>query len=949
MTLTNLLYNIIIAPIELIIEFIFCFYNTKIGVAGIMGAIVAVSLAVNFLALPLYNIADSLQEKERNIQLSLSKWVKHIKKNFKGDERFMMLQAYYRENNYHPLYALRSSLSILIEIPFFIAAYQFLSHSTSLQGAVFAFLHDLGAPDGLAKISMGGIRKYSINLLPILMTLINFVSGAIYLKKAPLKEKIQLYALALVFLFILYDSPSGLVCYWILNNTFSLFKNLVNTKVKNPHRLVHLVISGILLVASVFILFRPNYKIIKRLALLAFSLTITFLPFAINLTKKIFNKLNISSQNHNTKFITISRTNKTQFSIFIFSAIGLALLAGFLLPSGIIATSPAEFAFVGNTDSPISYIWSNLSFFIGLFLFWPFAIYKMFGEKVQKILSPLWALFFLTALFNVYVFKYEYGNFSIFFKLNEAKCLKDYSTLYTILPVITSLGIIAIFFAIRKFNLQKYAATFLFVLCFAELALGIKNTTGIKKEFARFAEIYRENSEQEIPGEKNDKIEPVYHLSRTKQNVVVLFLDKAVSSFLPYIVKEFPEMEEQFSGFTYYPNTVSFSNHTLKGSPAMMGGYEYTPENANKRKDISLREKHNEATLLLPKLFLDVGFDVTVTDPPSPNYSWKGDFSAFKKYPEIHVSEQIGKYKNKYLVLHPELEVKDLDICVRGNLQSFTLLEILPPIFRYTYYYGGNYYHDLISKKLHDITNDSFLANYTTLYFMNELTDAENTKSAYIFICNETPHDYTLLENKTYRPAINLNENLASSGFYNYKYKPSSDSASDLASYHVNTATLLQVAKWLDYLKNISVYDNTRIIIVADHGAELSLPPFRRMKYGEEYASYNPLFLYKDFNAKGNLKTDNTFMTNADTIFLATKNLGLTENNPFTGNALNDFNKKDVAHIYETIREDDFAEWNPSYLLDTKLWVLKDKKYHTPSYTVHDNIFDESNWEKIVK
>ncbi len=156
MALSTFLYNIIIAPIELVIEFVFSFYNAKIGIVGIMGAIVAVSLAVNFLALPLYNIADSLQEKERNIQMGLSKWVKHIKKNFKGDERFMMLQAYYRENGYHPLYALRSSLSILIEIPFFIAAYQFLFHSTSLQGVGFAFLHALGAPDALVKIPMGG-------------------------------------------------------------------------------------------------------------------------------------------------------------------------------------------------------------------------------------------------------------------------------------------------------------------------------------------------------------------------------------------------------------------------------------------------------------------------------------------------------------------------------------------------------------------------------------------------------------------------------------------------------------------------------------------------------------------------------------------------------------------------------------------------------------------------
>ncbi|WP_191014897.1 YidC/Oxa1 family membrane protein insertase [Treponema zioleckii] len=198
---------------------------------------------------------------------------------------------------------------------------------------------------GSVQISTGGELPYSINLLPILMTLINFVSGVIYLKKAPLKEKIQLYALALVFLFILYDSPSGLVCYWILNNTFSLFKNLVNAKVKNPRRLVHLVISGILLLASIFILAKPNYALAKRLALVGFSMLVAFLPVCMGFARRLLNKRDsteVSTSHHDSGF-----------SIFILSALGLALLAGFLLPSGIIATSPVEFSFVGNTDSPL--------------------------------------------------------------------------------------------------------------------------------------------------------------------------------------------------------------------------------------------------------------------------------------------------------------------------------------------------------------------------------------------------------------------------------------------------------------------------------------------------------------------------------------------------------------------------------------------------------------------
>ena len=58
------------------------------------------------------------------------------------------------------------------------------------------------------------------------MTIINISASAVYSKGLSLKEKIQLYLTAAVFLILLYNSPSGLVLYWTLNNLFSLLKNI---------------------------------------------------------------------------------------------------------------------------------------------------------------------------------------------------------------------------------------------------------------------------------------------------------------------------------------------------------------------------------------------------------------------------------------------------------------------------------------------------------------------------------------------------------------------------------------------------------------------------------------------------------------------------------------------------------------------------------------------------
>ena len=218
--MSSLLYYIIIYPIELLLDIVFHLAHVASGNPGI--AIIVVSLVVNILLLPLYRRADAIQAEEKKRQDAMSGWVSHIKRTFKGDERIMMLSAYYKEQQYHPLYALRSSISLLLQIPFFIAAYHFLSHLSLLTGTSFLMIRDLSLPDAL--INIGGI---SINILPILMTLINFVSTIIYTRGNRIKDNIQIYVLALLFLVLLYPSPSGLVLYWTMNNLFSLIKNLL--------------------------------------------------------------------------------------------------------------------------------------------------------------------------------------------------------------------------------------------------------------------------------------------------------------------------------------------------------------------------------------------------------------------------------------------------------------------------------------------------------------------------------------------------------------------------------------------------------------------------------------------------------------------------------------------------------------------------------------------------
>ena len=221
MQILSALYSLIFGPLETVFEIIFSILNKNIRSAGV--SVIFLSLAFSLLVLPLYRRADRIQEETRLKEEKLRPVIDHIKKVFKGDERFMMLQTYYRQNDYSPLSVVKSTVSLLLQIPFFLAAYRMLSNNMYLTGAAFGPIADLGKPDAL--LVLGAV---TINVLPMIMTLVNVISSAIYTKGLPLKSKLQLYAMAAVFLILLYNSPSGMVLYWTCNNLFALVKNILH-------------------------------------------------------------------------------------------------------------------------------------------------------------------------------------------------------------------------------------------------------------------------------------------------------------------------------------------------------------------------------------------------------------------------------------------------------------------------------------------------------------------------------------------------------------------------------------------------------------------------------------------------------------------------------------------------------------------------------------------------
>jgi len=888
--MANILYTIIIYPITQILEFVFVFAQKIFNETGL--SIIFISGTVSILCLPLYMVADKWQEVERNIQKMLAPKTAKIKSVFSGDERYMILSAYYRQNHYHPIYALRSSFGLLIQVPFFIAAYSYLSQSQSLKGMPFFFIHDLGKPDALLPF-LGGI-----NVLPILMTLINCAAGAIYTKGLAIKEKAQIYGMALVFLVLLYNSPSGLVLYWTLNNLFSLAKNgYIKLPFKNKKYILFGIISAFSFLLLFYILFKHHGNTKIRILIAIISFIIGILPWVIPFLSCLTKKINF-----------VPWTLKENFLIFIFSLLILWVSTGIFLPSMLIAASPQEFSFIDNVKSPLFFIFNSAVQAFGFFIFLPLSIYFLFSEKVKKILSILMVIVSFSALSNMFIFHGNYGLISSNLVFAKGVNHNFHETAIN-LSVLIILFFALFFIYIR--GGRKILSFLVITLFIAFIPFSIKNLYFINTEYKKLAKYYTPEQKTETT------ISPIFHLSKTGKNVIVVMLDMAESVFIPYIFEENPELKQKYDGFVYYPNTVTFNGWTNGGAPPIFGGYEYTPQGLNERSIVSLHKKRNEALLMMPMLFSASDFSITITDPPYADDNWIPDLRIYNNEKNVSSFITDGAYTNLWLKrnninLPPQSEV------LKRNILWYAIFREIPLAFRQAIYYSGSWCAPFSEYRMR-----LFLNGYSVLDFLDELTDFKTEKgNSAVLMVNNTTHENWLLQAPSYKPQLTVTD---------YGKSPFSKEV----WYHVNAAAINRLAEYLDFLKENDVYDNTKIILVSDHAFfdasfvnKTSLPFY--------VDQFNPLLLVKDFNANGQIKTDTTFMTNADVPSLAME--GIIENpiNPFTEQAITNTEQKNEPQLILIKRVQDINE------NEIELNVHN-------TYYVRDNIFDENNWTKPEK
>ncbi|MEX0986486.1 MAG: membrane protein insertase YidC [Bacteroidales bacterium] len=203
----------ILAPFVFIIREVFLFSYSLTGNYGV--SVILLSFFISLILLPIFILIERSKKRNDAVKLRMKPLLDEIRRCYRGQERYYYIRTLHRQHGFSSFRSLIPILSLLLQIPFFIAAYQFLEHYEPLAGQRFLMINDLSAPDGL----LG-----SINLLPIFMTLVNLLTAYFYTRCGDISERRQMLVVAGVFLVLLYNFPSGLVLYWTMNNVFSFFR-----------------------------------------------------------------------------------------------------------------------------------------------------------------------------------------------------------------------------------------------------------------------------------------------------------------------------------------------------------------------------------------------------------------------------------------------------------------------------------------------------------------------------------------------------------------------------------------------------------------------------------------------------------------------------------------------------------------------------------------------------
>ena len=214
----------ILSPLENILKWLLLLFYRLVPNYGV--AIILLTLTVKILFFPL-----TKKSSEATLRMqALAPKIKELQEKYKGNPQKMNqeMAEFYKKEGYNPL---SGCLPMLLQLPLFLAMYNLFNSHFDLRGAMFipGWIPDLSLPEAIwnfpAGVRLPLLGWTALRLLPFIYVASQLLYGKVTQtpdQQGNAQMKMMLYVMPIVFFFVLYDVPSGLLIYWIFSNLFTM-------------------------------------------------------------------------------------------------------------------------------------------------------------------------------------------------------------------------------------------------------------------------------------------------------------------------------------------------------------------------------------------------------------------------------------------------------------------------------------------------------------------------------------------------------------------------------------------------------------------------------------------------------------------------------------------------------------------------------------------------------
>lgn len=218
----------ILGPLEFLLKGIMELFYKLIPNWGV--SIILLTILMRLVLFPLTKKSSESTLKMQELQPK----IQEIQEKYKGNQQRMNeeMAKFYKTAGYNPL---SGCLPLLIQFPLIFAMYNLFNNYFEFRGAMFipGWVPDLSQGDSILALpfTVPVLGWSDLRILPIIYVFSQLIYGKITQAPGANQQngqmKFMMYGMPIIFFFLFYNAPSGLILYWTLSNMLMLVQQVI--------------------------------------------------------------------------------------------------------------------------------------------------------------------------------------------------------------------------------------------------------------------------------------------------------------------------------------------------------------------------------------------------------------------------------------------------------------------------------------------------------------------------------------------------------------------------------------------------------------------------------------------------------------------------------------------------------------------------------------------------